>query len=349
LEATLQANEAKLGTVHPHTLTSRNNLAMAYQAAGQLDNAVPLFEATLQAREANLGADHPHTLISRNNLGVAYKDAERLDKALPLLETTLKAFEVKLGSDHPDTLLSRNNLAAAYQASGQFDKAVPLYEATLMAREAKLGADHPDTLLSRNNLAAAYQVTGHLNKAVPLLEQAAASIEKLRFQHANAGGIIGNTIAAYEKAGQLDKAEGWRRKWLAHVRDKAGETSPAFANELAGLGTNLLGQQKWTEAEPVLRECLTIREKQQPETWTTFLTQSMLGEALLGQKKYADAEPPLLAGYEGMKERQTQIPPQAKVLRLREALDRLVQLAEAQDKPGEAAKWRQERAAFQPN
>jgi eukaryotic-like serine/threonine-protein kinase len=74
-----------------------------------------------------------------------------------------------------------------------------------------------------------------------------------------------------------------------------------------------------------LRECLAIREKTQPDVWSTFNTKSMLGEALLGQKKYADAEPLLLAGYEGIKKREAKIPAQGKI-RLTEALERLVQL-----------------------
>jgi TolA-binding protein len=67
----------------------------------------------------------------------------------------------------------------------------------------------------------------------------------------------------------------------------------------------------------------------------------MLGEALLGQKKYADAEPLLLKGYQGMKQREAKIPPQGKP-RLREALERLVQLYEATGKKDEAARWRKE-------
>ena len=93
------------------------------------------------------------------------------------------------------------------------------------------------------------------------------------------------------------------------------------------------------DAEPVLRECLALREKQQPDAWTTFNTKSMLGAALLGQKKYADAEPLLLSGYEGMKEREAMIPPPGKV-RLPEALERLVQLYDDWGKPDQAAEWR---------
>ena len=72
---------------------------------------------------------------------------------------------------------------------------------------------------------------------------------------------------------------------------------------------------------------------------TTFNTQSLLGGSLLGQKNYAGAEPLLLAGYEGMKEREAKIPPQGKP-RLTEALERLVQLYDAWGKPDEAAAWR---------
>jgi eukaryotic-like serine/threonine-protein kinase len=91
-----------------------------------------------------------------------------------------------------------------------------------------------------------------------------------------------------------------------------------------------------------LRECLATREKRQPSDWRTFNAQSLLGGALLGQNKYAEAEPLLLAGYEGMKQREAAIPEQGKV-RLPEALDRLIDLYTATDKPGDMKKWRAER------
>lgn len=58
-------------------LTSRNNLAGAYQAAGRVTEAIPLYEQTLFDRERVLGPDHPSTLGSRNNLAGAYRVAGR--------------------------------------------------------------------------------------------------------------------------------------------------------------------------------------------------------------------------------------------------------------------------------
>ena len=66
----------------------------------------------------------------------------------------------------------------------------------------------------------------------------------------------------------------------------------------------------------------------------------MLGSALLGQKKYADAEPLLLKGYEGMKEREKSIPKSGGAeKRIPEALDGLIELYTATNKPEEVKKW----------
>ena len=61
-----------LGADHPNTLTSRNNLASAYESAGDLGRAIPLFKQALAGRTRVLGADHPDTLTSHSNLASAY-------------------------------------------------------------------------------------------------------------------------------------------------------------------------------------------------------------------------------------------------------------------------------------
>jgi hypothetical protein len=71
----------------------------------------------------------------------------------------------------------------------------------------------------------------------------------------------------------------------------------------------------------------------------------MLGGSLLGQKKYAAAKPLLLSGYEGLKQRENGIPTAGKP-RLKEALQRLVQLYEATGRPEQAAEWKQKLGVF---
>ena len=152
-------------------------------------------------------------------------------------------------------------------------------------------------------------------------------------------------IDAYQRAGDDAKIADLLQEQLPEARKTLPKDSPQLAGMLAQIGLSLLQQKKWTEAEPLLRESLAIREKTQPDDWPTFNTQSLLGGALLGQKKYAEAEPLLLDGYEGMKQREKTIPPQA-VTRIPEALDRLIELYTATNKPDDVKKWQAERAKY---
>jgi serine/threonine protein kinase len=345
LEQLVQKRLAKSGPDHPDTLASMNMLAAAYLSAGKMDKAVPLYEQTLQKMQAKLGPDHPTTLMTMNSLAAVYLMSSRTSQGLRLGEESLQLTRAKLGPDDPNILNSIEMLAMAYFAAGEFQKGLPLCEEALKLTTAKFGPDHPDTLSKIDELAIAYQDAGKLDLALPLFERAAVGVEKRQFKPVRTPQVISSTIRAYEGAAQHDKAEAWRRKWLAVVKERSGADSLPYASELASLGSNLLQQKKWTEAETVLRQCLTIREKRQPDVWNTFNTQSMLGEALLGQQKYADAELFLLKGYSGLKQREKTIPPQGNT-RLPEALDRLIDLAAATNKPDEAKKWRAERAKY---
>ena len=173
-----------LGEDHPDTLGTRNNLASAYESAGDLGRAIPLYEAGLTDSIRVRGKDHPGTLTSRNNLAYAYQAAGDLGRAIRLYEATLADFNRVLGKDHPHTLSSRHNLAYAYECAGDLERAIPLYEAIVADFNRVLGEDHPRTLTSRNNLAVAYQTAGDLQQAIPLYEAALTdSIRVLGNEH----------------------------------------------------------------------------------------------------------------------------------------------------------------------
>jgi hypothetical protein len=347
LEQTFELRKATLGPDHQETLTSMNNLAVGYWAVGQPEKALPLHEETLQRRKATLGPDHPDTLQSMSSLGASYRHARKLDLALLLHEEALQRYRARLSADHPSTLFCMSNLASTYAAAGKMEQALELREELLRRRKATLGDGHRDTLQTMSDLAAGYRTVGKLDQALPLFQQAAAGVEKLEFAHNNAGRIVLGLCGCLEQRKEYEQAEVWRRKWLAAVKANDGPAAPAYSGGLAGLGSNLLKQKKYADAESILREGLTILQAKAPEIWETFHAQSLLGTALLGKKNYAEAEPLLLQGCQGMKR------PSVKVLGLYqvgpstrdcliEALERLVQLYEDWGKPQEAAMWRKE-------
>jgi len=148
-----------------------------------------------------------------------------------------------------------------------------------------------------------------------------------------------------QSEGKWAEAEALLREALVLHRAMFAADHPRVASTLASLTHVLVDEGKFAEAELPARECVRIREEKLPDNWLTFNAQSLLGGSLLGQKKYAEAEPLLLSGYDGMKQREDKIPEVGKP-RIKEALERLIQLYEAWGKPQRAAEWKQKMAEF---
>jgi tetratricopeptide (TPR) repeat protein len=345
-EETYRLRRAKIGPDHPNTLASLHNAGCAYQGVRNYDKAISLLKDALEGRKKILPPDHPDLTQSMNALGLAYQEAGDYRLALPLLEENLQRSKAKFGPEHQKTLTAMNNLALSYTFSGNLDRALPLYEDTFRIRKAKFGTDHPLTLLSAYNLAMAYQAAGQRDHAVSLLaETFSLSKTKLGSDHPDTLSCMRGLGKAYLSAGRIDDALPLFAEYLATSRKKHPNNSPSLAQLLAKVSLDYLQHQQFAPAESLLRECLAIRAQQEPDAWTTFNTMSQLGGILLGQKKYGEAEPLLLAGYQGMKQRETTIPLQGKV-RLPEALDRLIELYTATNQPDQVTQWRAEQAKY---
>nr|WSZ15592.1 tetratricopeptide repeat protein [Streptomyces canus] len=270
---TLAVCEQFLGETHPSTLNSRNNLANAYEAAGDLDRAILLHETTLTLRQEVLGDTHPDTLNSRNNLAIAYQAAGDLDRAIPLHETTLTLRQEVLGDTHPDTLNSRNNLAGAYESAGDLTRAIPLYEATLTEIERVLGDTHPDTLISRNNLAGAYESAGDLTRAIPLYEATLTEIERvLGDTHPDTLTSRNNLAYAYGSAGNLDRAIPLHETTLAQREEVLGATHPDTMSSRNNLALAYYTAGDLTRAIPLFETALAQREEVLGDTHPDTLT-----------------------------------------------------------------------------
>ncbi|GAB3726689.1 FxSxx-COOH system tetratricopeptide repeat protein [Amycolatopsis oliviviridis] len=260
-----------LGPDHPVTLTSRNNLAAAYESEGNLRQAIQLYRAALADRERVLGPDHADTLVSRSNLAFAYRSAGSLEQAIPLHEATLVDRERVLGRDHPDTLTSRNNLAGAYETAGDLRQAIPLYKAVLADRERVQGPDHPDTLASRNNLAGAYRSAGDPGRAIPLYEATLADCERvLGADHPRTLTSRNNLAGAYEMAGDLRQAIPLYEANLADRERVLGPDHPSTLTSRNNLAAAYEMTGKLGQAIPLyeatLADCERVLGPDHPDT-----------------------------------------------------------------------------------
>src|SRR5205823_5426417 len=139
---------------------------------------------------------------------------------------------------------------------------------TLDKSRSKLGTEHGFTFIIMHNLAHAYFQAGQLQEAIALHEQ---TLEKRKAtfgpDHSATLDSMFEVAYAYQQAGKLDQAHRLFRDLLERTRKKDGAKASDTHVVLSALGLNLLKQQRYVEAEPLLRECLAIREKQLPDAW----------------------------------------------------------------------------------
>ncbi len=261
-ERALEIHERVLGTDHPSTATSLNNLAELYRTTGQYEQALPLYERALEIRERVLGADHPDTATSLNNLAGLYQATGQYEQVLPLSERALEIRERVLGTDHPDTAQSLNNLALLYQATGQYEQALPLYQRALEIDERVLGKDHSGTATDLNNLAMLYKATGQYEQALPLFERALEIRERvLGTDHPDTAQSLNNLALLYDATGQYEQALPLSQRALEIRKRVLGTDHPDTAGSLNNLAALYDATGQYEQALPLYKQALEIRER----------------------------------------------------------------------------------------
>jgi tetratricopeptide (TPR) repeat protein len=143
LQRALAIREQVLGSAHPDTATSFNDLAILYEAQGKYEQAEPLYQRALVIREQVLGPSHPRTTVILNNLAQLYRAQGKYEQAEAFLQRALALREQAQGPKHPRTATILNNLGMLYYDQGKYEQAEPLLQRALAIREQVLGPEHP--------------------------------------------------------------------------------------------------------------------------------------------------------------------------------------------------------------
>jgi tetratricopeptide (TPR) repeat protein len=172
-----------LGTDHPDTLASRNNLATAYQDAGRIDEAITLHENNPVMRHLILASGHAEPLSRDDIPTVTSVGVNGISQFRLIHERTRADGNRTIRAGHPDFLGYLNNLATAYLEAGRLSKADEYLGHAHSEKVRILGPEHPSTLVSQNNQAISYLEAGRHRQALTLLDQARA--DSLRILGAN--------------------------------------------------------------------------------------------------------------------------------------------------------------------
>jgi serine/threonine protein kinase/tetratricopeptide (TPR) repeat protein len=324
--------EETLGTDHPDTLMTLLSLAETLDSSGRREEALPLAEKAFQLLKSKVGEDDQRTLRAMSNLGATYMNVGRTAEALTVLREAHRRMCSKIGEDDPFTLnclgtiallslkesltpleevvrlqkvklglKDRNTmssmywLANAYLISGRVAEGVSLCEHVLKLDKEVYGADHPQTACSMRLLGKAFVKTDRLPEAMPLLEEA------LRLHRAKPGPKHSITLDSLDALAQGHLAAKHPEKAASLFKESLAILEQAEPNgwrtqiTKLKLGTALVSQKKYAEAEPLLREGyegMERREAMIPPPVKVRLTEALdrlvrLYEAN-GQKDQAD-------------------------------------------------------------
>jgi serine/threonine protein kinase/tetratricopeptide (TPR) repeat protein len=335
---------------HPDTATVLGNLAGALRVQAKLEEAEEMYREALAMVRSLPGSRLDHVASLLRGLAWALESQDKWADAEPLWRELVEIQRERVGGGHRDVAVALNSLAMDLQEQGKLPEAEKALRAALLIFRAAASRQPPQELINLaivlHHLADVLREEKAFAEARSLAEESVGmyrrhpEMSRAEKQHA-----LEVLAALLMDLGDNGASEAVFQELLKEARARLPADDPRLASAIAQLAFALLAAGKYAEAEPLARECLTIREAKAPGDWRTFSTQSMVGGCLLGQQKYAEAEPLLLSGYQGLKEREATIPRWGKPC-LKEALQRLVQLFENTHRPEQAAEWKKKLEDF---
>ncbi len=265
LPAAVDRRRALLGEAHPDTLESKSALATLYSNQGRQDDAEALKLEVYETLLRDFGFEDRRTLEALNDLSLIYILQDRLDEAEALLDKGLATSRKVLGGEDEVTLHLMNALSNLYWEQRRRDEMAELNIQILDLSNRLHGPDHPETISSIHNLATSYFFLA---------------------SDYNEAGLFQERDDAHLKAADmyLDAIERGSR-----VRGEDHQSTLTSQYMLAITYMNL-GRDHWSEAERLLREVTSDRERTLgPDHPNTLSGLGQLGRLFIKQSRWSEA------------------------------------------------------------
>ena len=376
LRAGLEKSRTTLGPDHPHTYFTMMVLAQSLSEEDQKEEKEQLYRDALEGRRATVGLENRETLATNANLVWFLCRQGRFEEAIGLQQPVVEMLVQERGEDDMSTFIAMRLLTRALWGAGRHDEArkytvraiaagkrlaerpdAPVFDLAHCARflltcepaelrepetalglaekAVEMGDDKEPRALE--TLALAYRQTGDLDKAVKTLNKARGLLPPADLDRR----MLDLALALLD-AGQYGAYERLCSEATFLGANQRHDGYGNIAGRAVCVGAALVEEARCGEAEPILRACLELeRVTLPPGDPRIGITMSILGAALVGQGKFAEAESLSIEGYERMSRRPAALGPKQR------ALERIIKLYEAWDKPDQAAEWGEKLATLQ--
>lgn len=315
----------------------------AYIGMGRYADGEAQLKRALELQRSVHSGDHRDVLLALNSLGILYHAKGEYAAAQESFEQTL-AMQQRLGRDDEESIAQyMNNLGVVVGLRGDVQRAESLLRDALAIRRELLGDDDVATAESLNNLAALLMRRENYAAVEPLCREVLANRRNaLGEQHPLVAQAIHNLAVVLLRLGRAEEGEPLLRESINLYRSGLGPDHPELAGALHNLGDALLKAGDAAAALPVLQESLDIRRRAlAPSDIRAAQSAMTLGRCHAVLRQYSEAEPLLIEAWKSLSESESS-PATATTA----TLTAIVDLYEAMDRPGDAARYREILSGF---
>ena len=292
LSRSLQIRRKVLGSQHPDTLASMNDLGEAIRWQARDSDAEKLVREALDGRQRVLGPNHPATLASMYTLGLLLSSESRYTEAEKLLRALLETQRRIQGTSDDATLNAEVALAMVLEGQGQYSEAETLYKDAGDGWRRLFGMEHPSTLRAYADLAICLDEDGRYPEAEKLHREMIEIKNRVlgpEHPHTLLSDVSLAVTLFHEH--RYAEAEKLQRTTLEAERRVFGFEHPRTTSLMGELADTLTRENRHSDAEKLRAELLTIRRRLSgPEDPDTLLAMESLGITLSYEKQFAKAE-----------------------------------------------------------
>lgn len=249
-----------LGTKHPETLSSMNNLAVLHSKLGQYAEARKLLEETLAIQRQVLSAGDSRLSASLTNLGTQLQELGELAAARKCYEEALALEERYRGDSDPQTAVAVSRMGVFLHVVGSYTQARPYLQRAYEINLKVHGEKHPSTAVALNNLGALASDSGDYTAARDYFQRARfIYIEVLGEGHPSDATAAFNLGFLLTKIRDYGSARLHFEYALKFWQARLGEKHPDVALALHCIGLTYAREQDFQRARQFVERALAMR------------------------------------------------------------------------------------------
>lgn len=346
LSEVLTIRQRNLGEDAPAVADAIEELGLNEYDRGDRPAAIERLREALAMRRRLLGSE-PHPAVSENlnNLALVLLEDGNSEESESLYREALTMNRRLYGESHPEVAMVLNNLGQLHRTIGELTEAERFYRDALVMKRSLLGEAHPEVARVLNELAFLEHDRGQLTAAIDYTRDALA-VQDASFgrEHPEVAATLSRLGRWLAKTDNLTEAEPLLRESIALSSQLLDAEHPDVAIAEIGLADTLSRAGQFDEAltmsEQASRKLVSALGD---DHWISAVATSIRGGVFLRMSRLSEAEPLLLSSYRQLSDAGSG----ARSIYIHDALERVVQLYDAQGRTALVRRYRDELAVIQ--